>query len=187
MILPLAKSRPPAIGGAAAAKPVMRREEGGELWLAKVREDGQRVLRPVVGKFRTPSRADADSENENISRRQVTASRYYHRTLGVQVCPSSRRSALQHLRDQAVPLDQRTTEADALPCISHCTVGLAAHRDGRETNRRIRLSSRALRDLLAEWNYRPGRPTGEKLDTLVAHMFSAILSETRPSRTYVDV
>jgi len=53
-------------------------------------------LRPVVGKFRTPSRADADSENEKISRRQVTASRYYHRTLGVQVCPSCRRSALQH-------------------------------------------------------------------------------------------
>ena len=42
-------------------------------------------------------------------------------------------------------------------------------------------------DLVAEWDYRPGRPTGEKLDTLVAHMFSAILSETRPSRTYVDV
>jgi len=52
-------------------------------------------LRPVVGKFRTPSRADADSENEKISRRQVTTSRYYHRTLGVQVCPSCRRSALQ--------------------------------------------------------------------------------------------
>jgi hypothetical protein len=41
-------------------------------------------LRPVVGKFRTPSGADADSENEKISRRQVTVSRYYHRTLGVQ-------------------------------------------------------------------------------------------------------
>ena len=36
MILPLAKSPP------SAAKLVMRREEGGELWLAKVREDGQR-------------------------------------------------------------------------------------------------------------------------------------------------
>ena len=34
---------------------------------------------------------------------------------------------------------------------------------------------------------RPGRPTGEELDTLVAHMFSAILSETRPSRTYAEV
>ena len=33
----------------------------------------------------------------------------------------------------------------------------------------------------------PGRPTGEELDTLVAHMFSAILSETRPSRTYAEV
>ena len=33
----------------------------------------------------------------------------------------------------------------------------------------------------------PGRPTGEELDTLVAHLFSAILSETRPSRTYAEV
>ena len=40
-------------------------------------------------------------------------------------------------------------------------------------------------DLVAD--YRPRRPTGEELDTLVAHMFSAILSETRPSRTYADV
>ena len=31
------------------------------------------------------------------------------------------------------------------------------------------------------------RPTGEELDTLVAHMFSAMLSETRQSRTYADV
>ena len=40
-------------------------------------------------------------------------------------------------------------------------------------------------DLVAD--YRPRRPTGEELDTLVAHMFSAILSETRPSRTSADV
>jgi hypothetical protein len=40
---------------------------------------------------------------------------------------------------------------------------------------------------MAEVDYRPGRPTDEKLDnTLVVHMFSAILSEIRPSRTYVD-
>jgi hypothetical protein len=84
-----------------------------------------------------------------------------------------------------VPLDQRTTEADALPCVSHCIVVLTAHRGGRETNRRIRLSPRALRDLVAD--YRPGRPTGEEPDTLVARLFSAILPETRLSRTDADV
>jgi hypothetical protein len=79
-------------------------------------------LQTVVSKFRTPSRAD--SENENISRRQVTA---LSSDLGRSSLPIE--PSVGTARPRPSCTARPVNDASGCFALSHCIVELAAHRD----------------------------------------------------------